>query len=785
MPGLAEQFGIGWVPGVAPWDAAPDGGDPDPFLTAARQWPPLESGPADFAMPWSAEPLGGQPAPDLAGIAQEAAATAPAHVPGDAVPDAADIEIDPTGGAEPIDPYPVQIGRPRDWMPRETDPPSPVLDAYEDPAEAAPTGAGMFGRFVEPFATSNDLDAMDDTETFVDTDAPDETEAEANESYAQMLANDPERLMRARLDRDEMMAAEQRRIVLKQAKEEGDALELDLAAHKAAREKAQADRAEIEQEARALTESSPFARYWSDASVAGKIGGAILAIFGGLMMPKTGGRNSGIDYMMQLADADTANKWKGIQARREATGEAMADADADFKMQQALRVAGREQVYRTMEAELAGMDPAGTMAIDLATEIVNGRAQLQQSLAADMATQEKRYLERYKVDQEDRKIELDANKAQDASDLAWAKFKRQGQGTGGGGGLFGKNTRFTPEQWAALVPGVDVSKLPAGIPLSHDEVDKILGLQGKVNQQGVDAARGTGITQENAERDAKATIIDPRRPGVVVGVVKDPKLAETIKQSLPATIEATETLDEMLRIMDVEGGASDLVKNANWQKLTGDEAYLGNVVRVAKRMGAYDAGVAKLVEDLRGGVNTKSFVRDAAPGLRNLRAKLVRSSELELGAAGLEPYKFPDNSKLPAAKVDKDAARLTRPAGIVDTGKAALRRAQGSILPEDYDGLTDDNRAALVTQRADMERDGDPDRALKAAATIADNAAKATNPAARTASAYALWRARKAGNAAARAAFDALDPGTRAAALSALPREEAIQAFAEIFPGSD
>jgi len=784
-----------WADAPAPTFALPPndlGADSYPWRPPAPETPilppPPESPVPDVAwggpqLPWDAADIEiQQPAVPIEFTPDEAAADGPdARAQRIAPWDANLIQIEPSTPV-PVDPYPVKLGMPRvSAAGPDPEPIDPYAGPPPPPGEIVPGRAlaGPIGYAQSPA----DRAEQDRLVTPLDPYDPIAIAGRVESSADAYAKATPEE--RAKIDAREAALFETTRQNEEMAALEADrkAMEDNIAARKAAKAKTDADMAAIAADTAAMADSSPFEAWWSDRSAGQKIANGIAAIFGGLLAP-AGGRNSAIDMMMKVADDDAAAKWKKLAARRELVGDAQANAQNDFIEAEKIRLASREQVARQIQARMGALDPEGTQAIALGKALVG----IQQDNAKAWAALGEKVQTRNDKDAaqalEVAKYELDAAKADDASRLAWAKFKRAGQGTGGTG-LFNKNARYSPTEWAQIVPGLDPSKLP-NIKLTHDELIKIVETQGKFGQQGVDAARGKGIEQDNAIKAGGLRIYDPRDASRVIGNAKDEKAAQVVNDVLPASVQATETIDRIIRIAKASGGNSDTIKNKEWQAITADKAYLDNLIRVAEKMGALDAGSQDLIGKMRGGVDPNSFLRDAAPGLRRLRANIVSRAQKTLNSAGIDgaSYGFPDMSDPPKAPIDEDGGRLSARRRPAEALRAGGRQIAGSINPDDYSGLTDDNRAALRTLQADMGR-ADPEVASRAAAQLAEAAAGgASNPAAATAAAYTIWMARKAGNAAAEDAFQKFGTRERAAILAHLPEEEARAAFADLFPGA-
>lgn len=793
MPSFAP-----WLPGQPPpWlsDPAPAGTDtpaeqePDPFLAwAASQAAPASPVPDVAWAPPNYDFTEAEANPPNFDFTVDEANPAPPNF---------DFSVEEANPPQPIDPYPYKIGRPRPTRdpldPYATpDPAGPdaSVSPAPDVAFAAPEGkaapSAPLRTLLATAPTNDQLDQaatdreMGASERLVDNTAPtpDEADAQAQEDLAQLYRRDPEAAVRAANDRvmaEETMRATARR---KAADDEAMNLENAIKAREQARAKAAASRAQLEQEAQAMAESSPFEAHWASRSTLGKLGGIINGIVGGLMMPSTGGRNSGIDFMLKLADDDAQQKWKSIAARRELAGDAMASAEDDFRMQETIRAANRRSIMGALEAQLANLDPKGSAALRIGESLAALDAADRRAKDEMQAADEKRAESMIKLEQEQQKIDLDRAKAEDASKLAWAKFRRAGTGSAKPVGLFDDKMKLPREAWGQIVPGLDITRLPAGVPLSHSDVSKVLGLQGELGRQAADANRGARVGQEIDLTKGKLRVIDPRDPSKTLGEAKDEKAAETVAEVLGPSVQATETIDRLIRIAESSGGNSDILKNPDWQMITGDKAYLDNLIRVSERMGALDAGSQDLIGKMRGGVDPNSFVRNAAPGLKRLRDNIERKAKLTMNAAGIDGngYKFPSLSAPEAAPKNETASRLmARPKRVA----AQLYANAGALSRGEVDPGFD--RAALDEAIAGMETGREDAEAL--AAGVAEAAANSPNPSARVSSARALWRLRAAGNPAAVQQFNKLSRDRQAAILRELPQEDRDALLLEIATG--
>lgn len=809
-----------WVP--PSWSDDPEA--PDPFMAWATGTPP-----AAPAAPGSADPTG-QPVvqPDAAtydaafppdslkvggGAAPDMAAMMPA-TPGPAHYDFTEAEANPP---KPLDPYPpYKIGRPHNISadgpdPDLRDPYALGLPVGPDEATAAAqirAAEGVpFARASKPVlpskpilpdptmgadkaATAEDVAKLAKSETLTDNTVAtqDELDAKAFEDRVQSLARDPEML--ARTEAERRAAIESERLKRETEANQRDVALMEEHAKRRAEAvaRAQQTRAKIEQEATAMADSAPFERYWATRSGAQKAAGYIAAIFGGLMMPKTGGRNQALDGLIKEAEDNATQQWKSLQMRRENAGEMMADAEQDFVTQEALRRASREQVARAIETEMAGYDPRGKQAIEAAKIVYAIRAENEAATAAAMKAKLDEAERALKIDMEQQKVDIDAFRAE-TDRMGKMRVAGGGSGAGRQAGVFGDKAVHTVAEWTVLFPDLKKhldDRFEPSASLTGQDIQDLLGITGKLGNQSAEGSRDAKIKQEMSITSGKLRVYDPRDPSRVIGEAKDEKAAEVVNEVLAPSVQAVETIDRLIRVADASGGSSDLIKNSDWQMVTGDKAYLDNLIRVSERMGALDAGSQDLIGKMRGGVDPNSFIRDAAPGLRALKENIIRKARLTMNQAGLDgnSYKFPDTSRPPAAPKNEDLSRLMkRNRDGLDFGGARLDgRVTLSANPnsKEWTGLSDDNAAGLGALNADLERGGDV--AARAAAAMVTAGRSAANLNARTAAAWSLWKAASSGNKAAQDAIAGLSQKEKADLIHNLPDDEPSKFIRSLFP---
>lgn len=717
--------------------------------------------------------------------------------------DLASIEIDPTNGKEPIDPYPAKIGKPRPMRdpidpyaapvndgPVPIDPYSQLRDPYP-PETPTPVPGGLvdrtLGRVAQKAGTANDLDRLGASETFVEKDAPDETPDQADASAADLYRRDPQARLRAELERDDLMRSEQIKLQTAANLRDAEEMKRNVERRDLARAKAQSDRAQIDADARALAQS-PFKRYWSNASTGEKIGGALLAIAGGLMMPNTGGRNSGIDFMMKLADDDADQKWKAIQLRREQSGEAMADADEDFRTRETLRMAGREQVANQIRATLANFDPKGAHALAYGAGLAAIDAANAKAAAEADAENEKRAEANFKLADQARQTDIKEYEAI-SKDEQWRAEARRKAAAGVGGGkptsLFSDKSAYTVDDWLTIDPRLKGVLLKAdGSPkfdptkkLTGKDVKDLLAITGDVGRQEADASRTGKVDQETALAEAGRKITDPFT-GKDLGIVTNATDPGKLQEALTAGTTVLKTVDKLRRLAAKAEGASDWIKSDEWKEIKATQGFLTAQVSKALQLGAMDQGLQDVVVQIMGATDPTSFIHSAEAGLKMAHANFEERARDLLRGAGIDDSKWrvPDMAELPKAKKNELGARLAkRPSG--ENNLAAFGNEVANELGTDVNAdekLYD--KAALDVAVTAIERDRDE----TAAADLAEAAGSSSNVAARKAAASRFWALRQSGNPTVVKAFNDLPVDRRAALVRQLPKEERAAYIREV-----
>lgn len=728
--------------------------------------------------------------------------------------DLASIEIDPTNGKEPIDPYaaPVNNG------PTPIDPYSQLRDPYP-PETPTPVPGGLvdrtLGRVAQKAGTANDLDRLGASETFVEKDAPDETPDQADASAADLYRRDPQARLRAELERDDLMRSEQIKLQTAANLRDAEEMKRNVERRDLARAKAQSDRAQIDADARALAQS-PFKRYWSNASTGEKIGGALLAIAGGLMMPNTGGRNSGIDFMMKLADDDADQKWKAIQLRREQSGEAMADADEDFRTRETLRMAGREQVANQIRATLANFDPKGAHALAYGAGLAAIDAANAKAAAEADAENEKRAEANFKLADQARQTDIKEYEAI-SKDEQWraAERRRIGVGTGGGGARgptagWGPKDVHSGADWArrrGLDPKVIKAQPPAD-DMTGKEFDDWFQSQKDQGNISAEQEREANVRQQRIldkkkfedereitfngdplyvyDKDGKVVLDEFGDPQRITA--QTPAEGEAIRKRVSNTVYAAGLLDEALALRE---GAS--LEDLKWS---------GSPVR--QRLKAIADKIVLTMKEGTQGLSSDSDMGKIATsfGADGLTDWLSRKGAIEQGRANLidglnnemrQHFKYkgpalliPNAHKAPAPKRDEDLAALNsrddrESFGLNDATLNPLHSQAGKVVGTLDEGiefrpsLDEKGQGGLDRLVAAIER-GDADAGERAAG-LAKSATGGSSKAIRNESATALWKLKQAGNPAAVAAYEKLDDAGKATVIAHLPPAEARAAL--------
>jgi len=577
LGGLAAASPRSWVP--PNWDTS--GGVPEQPLVAGPEFPPP---------PWAEPAL---PPPELG---------TPALASPDALAATAesDIELD-----QPALPPP---------------PDSAVGRGVTPPAWALPQ-IGQAERETPVLSSPDDLASI----------APEFTEQDALDDRVRQLAElDPEAFAQVQAQHALRLENEKATKLLAESERQKQLLEENVTRRAKAREAAQAELAEISGRAKALADGSPFEQWWSSRSSGQKFAGYVAAIFGGFLMPRTGGRNSAIDFFSKLAEDDANQKWMSLRERRAVAADQLGQADEDYRARESFRLASYEQVARGLEAELALLDPQGTSALRMAEALRGVRAQQAQAAAAIENENFNRADKMIKADQEQQKIDLERAKAEDAA-MKWRlQFSRAGAKK--------QDPVFRPEYFKAL--GLDEP------PMSMTEKEYKGWLEnrskvGEIKAKGTQQARDVATEarqQAGLEKDVGQLMIpglETKSGKVVLGL--DPDEAKDLRNRVADTRALSTNIDRMTRLLEQKGTPTDIAQSKEWRELQANKGQAiaaingallgGGVVREGdiefanKALLAGDmTGFRQIVRDnlLGGGAEAN------AAGLRELRKTTIR-----------------------------------------------------------------------------------------------------------------------------------------------------------------
>lgn len=643
-------------------------------------------------------------------------------------------------------------------------------------------------------ATDADLGKLAGSETFADNPhassdplalQADATEAE-NANYAAMT---PEQQAMARSDRAYAAEHQRQTDYLAASEDQRQMLEANIATRQRARAKADADLAAIQQSAQAMADSSPFESWWSSRSTAGKVSGVLATIFAGINNPH--GPNNALDAFTQEAEADAAQKWKKLEARRQINGDQSANLETDFRDREAIRQASFEQTARQIEAKAALMDPNGTQ-YQLAMDAASGvRTQAQQAaMAADKANFERLKAEDEsrqawsKIQQDDRRIDLQERKA-------------AAGGTAKPVGLLGKGAVHTAKEWEAIIPGLKLDQFDPAQQLTVEDVKGISEAQGKIAQTEVEGKRTANLGQQtafeakkfaldHAINDLNGPLVQYDKPveqggkPVIDPLTGEPQMfvapgGDAAKAKVSAAIGTVQLLQAIKALRD-QASAADV--KLPWRDVKQQLSVLGGQLDIITKSGttgmSSDADAVRLRAAV-GSDNLTSFLDQSAKlttAEATTRNNLNRFLRVEQGYYG----PLPDIPNPHAAPPRKPAAGGSLAGKGIPAASAnffhpltrgPLTAALTPLSGSHGASMSDEQKTDLAASVAAIER-GDDD-APQVAANLATAAAMGANPAARAATAKELWRIRNTpgkGQAAAQAAFDGLDHDHQAAFLA-------------------
>ncbi len=379
--------------------------------------------------------------------------------------------------------------------------------------------------------------------------------------------------------------------------------------------------------------------WFKSRTVPQKISAVLMGVIGGLIQGRVGGRNTGLDMVMKLADDHVETQKFNLQQQRgdlaqreQAAGQKRAGADDIYRAGETLRMATLERVANQIAAERGQYDPRGKAAIALADMEMGIRSAIGK---ADQDYQEKALdrgiklgtynLALRKQGEEERK-----HRADEAAKAAKA--------SGAGAGL------LTPAQIKQDF-GVDV-----GRPMSQRDVNAFLEGKGKAQDLKANAP-ATGRSKEQLERTVPG--LKMADGSDFVATAGDITEIKKLRGALPETKGVVRAMDEMVRLIEENGHEVDFLKSKGWQQA---KANWADVVLTTKGENMYGLGVLTGPDvDIIGqaiGTSDPTQVRNTTEGIkqgrRNIIARLQNKAE-GLGFPGrVEPlFPFVDPTRRP------------------------------------------------------------------------------------------------------------------------------------------
>jgi hypothetical protein len=276
-----------------------------------------------------------------------------------------------------------------------------------------------------------------------------------------------------------------------------------------------------------------------------------------------------------------------------------------------------------------------------------------------------------------------------------------------------------------------------------NDLNRTLGIPDRIEQQGFNE-KGYLVSRDGA-----------------VWKAPDATSAQALRKQVSATINASNMIDEVLRLRDQHGWSSDLLKSSEWRKMQANKGAIIVQMKNAAELGALSGPDMELIEAMLGTKDVTEF-RDPTDGLRQAKTKMQENTRGVLGVAGYDgdAFQVVDNSKEEKAPRDEDTAVLVSNANAGATptdriGEAnrggtnvlgeALggKRAPAPAASKPTDAMTRDQelrleslvKRAQVVRTQDGKVNADADMAVSG---LIEAATKGQNKAARDAAAKQL-----------------------------------------------
>lgn len=439
---------------------------------------------------------------------------------------------------------------------------------------------------------------------------------------------------------------ERSRLELAESDRQLKLLEENVTRRETARSEAKAKRAQLEQQAKQMADGSPFQQWWSTRSNGQKLAGYLTAMLGGYLAPQTGGRNSGIDFMTKLADDDANQKWTAWREQRQLVGDAETQADADYDMANTFRLASYEQVIRSLDSQMNLLDPEGTAAL----KVRSARDGVRAAQAAALDAAEKEHFGRtekmIKLDQDERRLAIDAAKAQSEIDKRNAEIAKLNRA--GTGGASASKVKYTPEELAVRYPGMPTP--PAGsAPMTDAEYSRFL----EAKQKGQNLAEPT----EGQKLQLDRALGDPRKQGQLLRkadgsvYLMPADAAPKLRSQFAKASRIVDILDEIDYLRGKVGGETSWGNSDEYRRIIALKDEVVALRKAGTEGMSSDADMARL-EGALGAKDPTSF-RSQAAGIKQGRINVEKALQAELRAALYDgpqvafPRKFKAAAKTP------------------------------------------------------------------------------------------------------------------------------------------
>lgn len=375
----------------------------------------------------------------------------------------------------------------------------------------------------------------------------------------------------------------------------------------------------------------------------------LAAALGGFSAGMTGGRNQALDVILGAIDRDIqlqteaiAGKRSDISDRRNAVAQRLAMTGDLYRSQESVRLATLGVTAQKIEAEIAGLDPRGTSARNLAG-VLRG---IEDAKAAALAA----YQDKVRAQSlEDIKIGLEQEKVRRSRD-----YSRMGGGGGGGAKPIDYTKVVRTPEWIAAYMGIpEVSAdLRARGDMTLEQYDDWIQRRDKVatltkKEQELPGGVTQGYSKEELERSitdvtGEQFLQPDGTPVVARGSLED--ISKTNKVINSAT-RIIDLLDEIERLG--VGFSPDILKSKRWQEIQSNWTTAKLVSKDILGLGQLSEGDIKLVDGFLGGDPT-AFI-NAAPGIKKARDNITAMRRDELGRLGTKDPKRYDPKPPPGA----------------------------------------------------------------------------------------------------------------------------------------